>query len=50
MIYELKTNELKETKGGAVAINIGSWAAIGAAISFVIGVIDGFTNPKKCNN
>ena len=43
------TNEqLKEIKGGG--INWSLMAGIGAFASFVIGIIDGLMNPKKCNN
>ena len=43
------TNEkLKEVTGGGV--NWGLAAGIGAVASFLIGVIDGLINPKKCNN
>ena len=41
-------NELKEIKGGGV--NWGLMAGIGAVASFLIGVIDGLINPKKCNS
>ena len=46
---EITNNEqLKEIKGGG--INWGIWAGIGAAASFIVGIIDGLMNPKKCNN
>ena len=44
----IQNEQLKEIRGGAV--NWGMLAGIGAVLSFVIGVIDGLTNPKKCNN
>lgn len=47
-MVELNQKEMKEIQGGAV-----NWtliAGIGAAISFVIGIIDGYSNPLKCNN
>lgn len=39
--------ELKKINGGA--INWGLAAGISAIASFLIGVIDGLINPKKCN-
>jgi lactobin A/cerein 7B family class IIb bacteriocin len=44
----MNNDQLKEVKGGAV--NWGILAACGAALSFIIGIIDGLMNPKKCNN
>jgi lactobin A/cerein 7B family class IIb bacteriocin len=44
----INNNELKEIKGGGV--NWGLMAGIGAVASFLIGVIDGLINPKKCNS
>ena len=39
-------NELKDIKAGA--IRWGIIGIIGGIITFVVGVIDGFTNPSKC--
>lgn len=47
-MYKLNENNLKNIKGGGV--NWTLMAGIGAVASFVIGVIDGLINPKKCNN
>lgn len=44
----MNNKELFEVKGGGV--NWGMLAGISAFASFLIGVIDGLTNPKKCNN
>ena len=44
---QISNEEMKKIEGGA--INWGMMAGIGAAISFVIGFFDGWTNPKKCN-
>lgn len=41
----LNNDEMFEVKGGGFAL----WAAIGSAVIFVIGVIDGIVNPQKCN-
>ena len=46
-MQKMENNELMEIKGGAV--NWGLMAGIGAAASFIIGIIDGWMNPKKCN-
>lgn len=45
---QLKNEELYSVEGGA--IKWGVFGGIAAAISFIIGFIDGYTNPKKCNN
>ena len=44
---KLNNNEMLEVKGGA--IKWGVIAGIGGFASFIIGVIDGWMNPKKCN-
>ena len=43
----INNKQLKEIKGGGV--NWGLMAGIGAVASFLIGLIDGLINPKKCN-
>lgn len=45
-MYELNDKELKEMNGG-----ISTWVAIGlgAALAFLVGVVDGIARPKKCN-
>ena len=45
---EIDSEQLKKVKGGG--IHWGILAGFGAAASFVIGIIDGWINPKKCNN
>ena len=42
----MSNDELKQIKGGG--INWGITAGISAFVSFVIGVIDGWMNPKRC--
>lgn len=43
---QLNNTELMTIKGGfSIAILLG----IGGAITFVIGVVDGFIRPLKCN-
>lgn len=46
-ISELNSNDLKNIEGGVVS----PWAiiGIGAGIVFLIGVLDGFFRPLKCN-
>lgn len=46
-MYKVNEIKLKEIKGGG--INLGLAAGISAALSFIIGVIDGWINPLKCN-
>lgn len=43
----IKNEELKEIKGGSV--NWGLMVGLGAFASFLIGIVDGYINPKKCN-
>lgn len=43
----INNDGLKKINGGG--INWGIAAGVGAFVSFVIGVIDGLINPKKCN-
>ena len=43
----LNNEEMMNIKGGAIGWKI--LAAIGAGAIFIIGVVDGFINPKKCN-
>ena len=45
---KVNDKKLKEIKGGG--INLSLMASWGAALSFIVGVIDGLINPKKCNN
>ena len=40
--------ELEKIQGGGFSWGIA--AGIVAAITFIVGVIDGFTNPVKCRN
>lgn len=44
---EIKEKELKNIKGGAISI----WGGLGivSGVIFLIGVIDGFVRPVKCN-
>ncbi len=44
----LNNEEMLAVEGGAVSLKLIA-GIIGAAAVFVIGVIDGIINPKKCN-
>lgn len=44
---KLDNSEMQHVNGGA--IKWGVIAGIGGFASFIIGVIDGWMNPKKCN-
>ena len=43
---KLKKQELTNIKGGG--LKLGAGLLIGAAVVFVIGVIDGFVRPLRC--
>lgn len=42
----LSNKELCEIRGG---FNLGLGLLVGAGVTFLIGVIDGFVRPLKCN-
>lgn len=44
---KLKNNDLKKINGGGVSATVG--ILIGAGIVFLIGLIDGYVRPLKCN-
>lgn len=44
---KMNDEELKEINGGG--LNIGAIVGIAAGITLLIGVIDGFVRPLKCN-
>ncbi len=44
---EINLQDLKDIKGGGISIWTG--IGIGAIVTFLIGVIDGFVRPLKCN-
>lgn len=43
----LTDNELKNVDGGG--FNVGLLVGIGAAVTFIIGIIDGIVRPLRCN-
>ena len=44
---KIKNNDLKKINGGGVSATVG--ILIGAGIVFLIGLIDGYVRPLKCN-
>ncbi|MDD3341098.1 MAG: hypothetical protein PHN72_02730 [Bacilli bacterium] len=44
---ELSKQELLKTEGGS--LSVGAILAITGGVIFLIGVIDGYTRPLKCN-
>jgi len=44
---KIDNNELKTINGGG--LGIGAWLAIASAVTFIIGVIDGYVRPLACN-
>ncbi len=44
---KINNDNLKKIRGGAV--NWGMLAGVGAFVSFVVGLVDGYIHPKKCN-
>ena len=44
---KLNNEEMLNVKGGAITAKLAS--LIGGAVIFLIGLVDGFINPKKCN-
>lgn len=46
-MIKLNNEELKKVEGGG--IKIGLIVGIGAIITFLIGVADGYMRPLKCN-
>ena len=48
-MLELNNEQMMKVSGG-FQMSLGVFVGIGAAIVFVIGIIDGYINPNKCNN
>lgn len=46
-MIKLKKDEMKTINGGGV--NFGIVIAIGSLVSFIVGIIDGYIRPIKCN-
>ena len=44
---KLGNEELLNVSGGG--ISIGALAGIGALITFIIGIVDGYIRPEKCS-
>jgi len=47
---KLTDDELLNVKGGAKGLFTGILFGIAGAITILIGIIDGYINPMKCNN
>ncbi len=47
---QLNTDELIKIKGGAFGLRAAILTGIAGLITILIGVIDGYANPTKCNN
>lgn len=45
---ELSSDEKFKVEGGASATLVGT--IIGVIVTFVVGVLHGYANPKSCNN
>lgn len=45
---EIKKEEMKMVEGGANGIFVGS--IIGIVVTFIVGVLHGYSNPKTCND
>lgn len=45
---KLTNNELKTINGGAVST--GFWIILGGVGLLLLGILDGYRNPLKCNN
>jgi len=45
---KINDNELEQINGGGFSWGIA--AGVVAAITFIVGIIEGYTNPIKCNN
>lgn len=44
---KINKKEMMSINGGRV--NLGFWALIGSGVVFLIGLVDGFVRPLKCN-
>lgn len=44
---KINKKEMMSINGGGV--NLGFWALIGSGVVFLIGLVDGFVRPLKCN-
>lgn len=46
---KLSNLELVDVKGGALSLKAAILAGIAGLITFLIGIVDGYMNPIKCN-
>ncbi len=40
--------ELEKVKGGGIGVGLGICIGVGALITFIVGIVDGYVNPSKC--
>jgi len=45
---KLNNEEMLKVTGGGISSKL-IWGIVGSAIVFIVGLIDGIVNPKKCN-
>lgn len=46
---QLSKNELNNIEGGLLK-NFTAWGVIGAGVTFIIGIINGYIRPLPCNS
>lgn len=46
----LSEKELNEINGGAIKIGVGTFLIIGGAVSFLIGLVNGYLRPLTCSS
>ena len=45
---KLNNEEMLDVKGGGISSKL-IWGIVGSALVFLVGLMDGLVNPKKCN-
>ncbi len=46
---KLQNDELDDIKGGGISLRYAILAGLAGLITLLIGVVDGYMNPQKCN-
>ncbi len=46
---KLKETEMINIRGGAFGLKTAFFVGIGGLITLIVGIIDGYMNPNKCN-
>lgn len=49
-LKKISDENLELIKGGSASVIVGVGLVVIAAIVFISGVFEGFTNPRRCNN